>query len=101
MNMAWTATQALRDGPARLIPVGTNEDSQEVLHEDFGSCRAAARCSRPARCRAIRSIGPGANGLPRRCRQILRRTYRQAAADECLPAREQVEALGQLPQGRR
>lgn len=28
MNMAWTPARPLRDGPARLIPVGTNEDSR-------------------------------------------------------------------------
>lgn len=26
MIMAWTGTGPLRDGPARLVPVGTNED---------------------------------------------------------------------------
>jgi hypothetical protein len=28
MNMAWTGGRPLRNGPARLIPVGTNEDSK-------------------------------------------------------------------------
>ena len=28
MNMAWTGARPLRNGPARLIPVGTNEKFQ-------------------------------------------------------------------------
>ncbi|SPP91989.1 MULTISPECIES: alpha/beta fold hydrolase [Bradyrhizobium] len=90
-----------------LVRVGWGQENpafrqlfKEVLYEDFGCCRAAAHCCRPARCCTVRSIAPGANGLPWRRRQILRRAYRQAAADECLSAREQVEALGVLPQGR-
>src|SRR5205823_177110 len=48
---------------------------------------------------AIRPEPAGADGLPFGRRKILRRTYRQAAADERLPAREQGEAVGRLPQG--
>src|SRR6478752_8501809 len=100
MNMAWTCAGPSRDGPARLIPSGTNDIPKEVLYEDFGSCRAAARRYRPDRRCTIRSDAAGADDLPKRREQILRRTHWQAAADECLPAREQVEAFRWLPQGR-
>src|SRR3954454_15272654 len=100
MNMAWTCARRSRDGPARLIPGGTNDIPKEVFYEDLGSCRAAARRYRPERRCAIRSDAAGADDLPKRREQILRQTYRQAATDECLPAREQVEAFGRLPQGR-
>ena len=36
----------------------------------------------------------GADGLPRRCRKILRRACRQAAGDERLPARQQGKTFG-------
>jgi len=83
---------------------------RKVIHEKLsekidpracrcGCCADAVARRRLAGSRAIRTYAPGADGLPFGCRKILRRTCRQAAADECLPAREQGEAVGWLPQG--
>src|SRR5690349_8020738 len=62
-------------------------------------CADAVVRRRLAGSRAIRTYAPGADGLPFGCWKILRRTCRQATADECLPAREQDEAVGWLSQG--
>src|SRR3954449_8979503 len=96
MNMAWTCARRSRDGPARLIPGVTNDIPKEVFYEDLGSCRAAARRYRPDRRCAIRSDAAGADDLPKRREQILRRTHRQDAEGDSLAERDQAQAFGRL-----
>jgi hypothetical protein len=59
-----------------------------VIHEKINPRRGRradpVAHRRLAGSRAIRPHSPGADGLPFGCRKILRRTHRQAAADERL-----------------
>src|SRR5919109_2635352 len=101
MNMAWTAGATSTSFRALSI----SHSRQKVIHDEIHSYRGRGHCADPVVRRrlagsgAIRSHSPGADGLPFGCRKILRRAYRQAAADECLPESEQDEAVGWLPQG--
>jgi hypothetical protein len=65
-----------------------------VIHEKVSLSRAYASDGRSnIGDRAIRTDTAGADGLPLGCEQTLRRAYRQAAADERVPAREQGQAF--------
>src|SRR5882757_328674 len=100
MNMAWTTVATSTSFRA----LSTLHSRRKVIHEINPHPGRRGRADPVARRRlagasAIRPHSPGADGLPFGCRKILRRTCRQAAADECLPARQQGEAVGWLPQG--
>jgi hypothetical protein len=55
------------------------------------ACAGRSLTNRSPPC--INPTPPRRGGVPFRCREILRREYRQAAADERLPAREQGKAV--------
>src|SRR5688572_15605724 len=98
MNMAWTTGATSTSFRALSTPYSR----RKVIHENINPRRGCADPVARHRLAGSSAIGPfpsGADGLPFGCRKILRRTYRQAAADERLPEREQGEAVGRLPQG--
>src|SRR5829696_10137224 len=98
MNMAWTTGATSTSFRALSTPYSRRKVIHGKINPRCGCVDPVAR-HRLAGSSAIGPLPPGADGLPFGCRKILRRTYRQAAADERLPEREQGEAVGRLPQG--
>src|SRR3954471_11167794 len=98
MNMAWTTGATSTSFRALSTPYSRRKVIHEKINPRRGCADPVAR-HRLAGSSAIGPLPPGADGLPFGCPKILRRTYRQAAADERLPESEQGEAVGQLPQG--
>src|ERR671930_220399 len=79
MNMAWTAN-AVATMVARLVSSAPISIVRGASHENFGPSRIRRTFLRhphrqrlSAGFRAVRSFAAGADGLPGRCRQILRR----------------------------